>query len=325
MVEALRKVKEEFGEEAVILESGKISEENQEYYEIVAAIEEEEVKEVYLNTEAPKLEKGDLLYEDLKKELLDIKRFLKEIFSSQSLPGLSFKLIKDGVPEEIALEIERSSLGIPQFIREALRKKGANPFSKIQVFIGEPGVGKTTSIFKIAFWYKIKRNARVIILSMDNYKIGGQDQLEKLSKFLEIPYRKCDWEEFKEYYPQIKVKYDLILVDTHSLGKKFSPLDLNEISRQYPFLRYHWVVRSTENSENILTLWEELKSLPVEALVLTFLDRINKGTHLFWALKEDIPMPVFASTGERIPEDLYKLEENILLDLFLRGVGKEAK
>lgn len=323
MLEALRKVKEELGEEAVILDSGKITEDGQDFYEVVAAIEEAKMEEAPKRESrciSPDQESLSFLYENIMKELLDIKIFLKDIFKYQKTQGLSLSLIKEGVPEEIVLKIEKSNLEIPQFIKEEIRKKGVSPLSKLQVFIGEPGVGKTTSLFKIAFWYKVKKNAKIIIISVDNYKIGGKEQAQKLSQFLEIPYLQSDWEDFKKYYTQIKEEYDLILMDTPSLGKKFSLIELKEVYKIYPFLRFYWVIRATEHYQNSWDLWQELKDLPVEGLILTFLDRLSKGGPLFWILQEDIPMPLFASTGERIPEDIKLCEEKHLVEMLLRGL-----
>lgn len=255
--------------------------------------------------------------------MLEIKQFLRDIFNYQKPPGLSLELIKGGVPEEIALEIENSSLEISHYISEKLHKKGVSPLSKLQVFIGEPGVGKTTALFKIAFWYRVYREAKVVVLGMDNYKIGGKEQALKLSQILEIPYLQCDWEDFKKYYSQIKSNYEWILVDTPSLGKNFSLIDLEEVYNMSTFLRFYWVIRATDNYFNILKLWEELKEFPIEGIVLTFMDKIIKGTSLFWLLKEEIPFPVFASMGERIPEDIKKLDERALKEILIRGLEEK--
>ncbi|MFN3406136.1 MAG: hypothetical protein ACK40E_00165, partial [Caldimicrobium sp.] len=261
-------------------------------------------------------------YEDIRRDILEIKEYLKEIFSIQRGQPFFNKLIKEGVPEEVAQKIVNSTLELPNFIKEEIHKKGVSPISKVQVFIGEPGAGKTTSVFKIAFWYKLKKNVKILVLNVDNYKIGGKEQAQKLSQFLEIPYLQCDWEDFKKYYSQIKGAYELVFVDTPSLGKKFSIEELREIYKTYPFLRFNWVVRATEYYENLLITWEEIKELPIDGLILTFLDRVYKGTRLFWLLKEGIPLPIFGSIGERIPEDLKKLEEKTLMETFLRGLNE---
>jgi len=324
MVEALRKVKDELGEEAVILDSGKVAENGVEYYEVVAAVEEMNPEFVPLEVSpAPQVLPQDTSspMDELKKELLEIKRDLKALVH-YNLMGKHLLLLKEGVPEELVLELERSGLTLKDFILQALRKKGATPLSKTQVFIGEAGSGKTTSLFKIAFWYRVKKNYKVAILNADNYKIGGKEQAQKLSQLLEIPFYQTDWEDLGRHYPYLSENFDLLLIDTPSLSKRFSLYELTEIYRLYPFLRFNWVVRSTENARLLLDLWQEIKELPIDNLILTFLDKIKKGVQLFWLLSPETPLPGFGSMGERIPEDIEKLEEQTLLRLLLKDIEK---
>ncbi len=326
MVSALRKIKEELGEKAVILDSGKVKEDGMEFYEVVAAIEEIEI-ERELSFPEPHQEDKHLsfpknFYRDLKKDLEEIKKIIKGLVPGDK-SSLFYSLIKEGVPEDIIEEIEKSSQALEVFITNSLKKKGVSPRSPLYVFIGEPGVGKTTTLFKLAFWTKVHKKAQVAIVSVDNYKIGGREQSQKLSQLLEIPYYQSDWEDLKNFYEELTARYQWILVDTPSLDKKFSLYDLYEVFQYCSFLRFYWVVRVTEHSENILSLWENLKNLPVDGLILTFLDKLVKGYKLFWILKEDIPLPLFGGTGERIPEDLEALEIKGLLNLFLKGINKE--
>jgi len=323
MVEALKKVKEELGEKAVILDSGKVNEGEVELYEVVAAIEEyEEVpliaKEISTSSSQPQ-EIPLNSYEELKRELKEIKKKLESLLEI-TLTGRADPLIKEGVPKEIAIEIEKTGLSLKEFILKRLREKGSSPLSKVQAFIGDAGSGKSTVLFKIAFWFKVKRASKIVVISMDNYKIGGREQAQKLSKLLELPFYQLDWEDLEKNLSFFMENFELLFIDCPSLGKRFSTYELGEISKMFPFLRFSWVVRATDQPLNIFTLWEELKGFPVETLTLTFLDKIQKGFQLFWLLHPEIPLPHFASTGERIPEDLEKIDEKLLLKFFLKNI-----
>lgn len=327
MLEALRKVKMEFGEEAVILDSGKVFEEGETFYEVVAAIEEPEME-----VSAPSQEKQESFQgqrqEDnitltyLIKEITEIKEILKELALKKNSSPKSLEFIREGIPEEIALNIESSGAGLIQFIKEALREKGVCPLSKVQVFIGEPGVGKTTALFKVAFWYKLQKKGKIAVFSMDNYKIGGREQAQRLASLLEIPYYQSDWEDFQSQYKQVSPNFDFIFIDTPSLTKRFGAEELKEIFNLYPFLRFIWVVRSTEQYIHLSKVWDEIKELPIDSLILTFIDRVIKGSMLFWILRKDFPFPSFLSNGDRIPEDIIKSDEKILIDILLKGIKK---
>lgn len=322
MMEALKKVKAEFGDKAVILDSGKIEENGVSYYEVVAAIEERE-PQPEINS-PPTLEVPEPVSYDwgvLRSDLLEIKRDIKLLLKNHSFGKYGY-LLKEGVPEEIVDLLEKSEKSLEEFLVEVIRKKGVSPLSKVQLFIGEPGVGKTTVIFKMAFWLKMRKNLRVAVLNGDNYKIGGREQAKKLSQLLEIPFYQIDWEDLGKYYQDLLEKFDYLLIDTPSLGKKFSLYELSELYQNYPFLRFHWVARASENPKNLLSLWKEIKGLPLENLTLSFLDKLNQGFDLFWLLLPEIPLPGFASTGERIPEDFERLEQENLLKFFLKKIEK---
>ncbi len=324
MMEALKKVKTELGEEAVILDSGKVTENGNSYYEVVAAIEErEELLEppAPLNQNLPVLETFDL--ESLKRDLSEIKKYIKLLLDKNKVQGGEYSyLFKEGVPEEIVHLLEGADKPLKDFLIEKLSQKGVSPFSKVQLFIGEPGVGKTTTIFKLAFWLRLNKNANVIILNGDNYKIGGKEQAQRLSQLLEIPFSQIDWEDFEEEYKILFKNFDYVLIDTPSLGKKFSLYELIEIEQKFPFVRFNLVLRASENPKNLLNLWEEIKSLHIENITLTFLDKLYSGFNLFWILHPELPFPSFASTGERIPEDFERLEYENFLRYLLKGTEK---
>mgnify|MGYP001772782146 CR=1 FL=1 len=323
MIEALKKVKAELGEDAVILDSGKVEENGVSYYEVVAAIDEKEpqtVPNLSNFSQFSSYENPDL--EMLRNEILEIKRDIKLLLKNRDFSGKYSFLLKEGVPEEIVELFEKTEKPLKEFLVELLQKKGVSPLSKVQVFIGEPGAGKTTLIFKMAFWLKIKKNSKVVVLNADNYKIGGKEQTQKLSQLLEIPLYQIDWEDFGEKYGYLSSNFDYILIDSPSMGKKFSLYELTELSQAYPFLRFHLVLRTSENPKNLFKLWNEIKELPIENISLSFLDKLYNGFTLFWLLHSDIPLPSYASTGERIPEDFERLEKERFLSYLLKGTEK---
>ncbi|MCS7199015.1 MAG: hypothetical protein N2327_06710 [Caldimicrobium sp.] len=326
MIEALRKVKEEFGDEAVILDSGKVREENQEFYEVVAAVEEREI-EISSNSNSLShsyaLEVGMSNYREILKELQDIKNLLKVLATDKK--DVSGYLEVEGVPGDLAQKIYAFNGDLREFLRYSWRSKGVNPLSRVQVFVGEAGVGKTTGLYKIAFWFKYYRKQKVAVIETDNYKVGAKEQAQRLSNLLDIPIYVTDWEELGRHLDVLLERHDFLFIDTPSLGKKFYFQELTEIYNHYPSFRFYWVVRSTDYWDHNLEIWEGLKSLPVEGLILTFIDKYLKGYRLFWLLYEDIPLPVFISRGERIPEDIEKINEDKWLELLTRGVKEVQK
>lgn len=319
MIDALRKVKNELGEEAVILDSGKIRENGEEFYEVIAAVEEREEGLKIVGSERE--HQYSAPWEEIKRELCEIKQVLKELRRERE--EYIWQLRAMGIPEGIAREISIFDGSLEGFIRERLRLKGVSPPSRIQIFIGEAGVGKTTGIFKIAFMLRHFRGKAVTVLSLDNYKVGAREEAQKLAQLLEIPLIVGDLEDLSRYLSLLDSQ-EFLLIDTPSLGKRFTPQELSELYEINPAIRFNWVVRATDDAEINLALWEELKRLPIDALVLTFVDRKIRGSKLFWILQEDIPPVAFISRGERIPEDLEISEIEPLVKIFLKNIEEDT-
>ncbi|WP_038055140.1 hypothetical protein [Thermodesulfobacterium hydrogeniphilum] len=319
IVEALDKVKKEFGENAVILSSEKVKTEEGHIFEITAAIDQEEVifkKEPDIEEET---KNDEVSFDYFKQELAEIKEMLKKALSPQLKNWNYLKLLEKGIPAFIAKDIIEKQLELEEYISLKLKEKGSIPNSKYQVFIGEGGVGKTTNIFKLAIWYKYKYKTDVLVLSLDTYKIGGIFQTKRLAELLEIDFEILDIEDFKEIGVPFN-KYDYVLIDTPGLNKKFGISDLEDLIIKLPFLRFYWVVKATEHYEYILRLWRKIEKLPVEGILLTFTDKISNSLPILWLLDDRFPPLIFISIGERLPEDIMRAEEDVLLNLFLRGI-----
>ncbi len=322
ILEALNKVKKEFGEDAVILASEQIKTEDGVICEITAAIEEEEVKirSEIQNTGLRQIDGEDNFKDYLKQEITEIKKMLEEALSPQLKDMKYVKFVEKGIPPFIAKKLSTSNLDLAEFISKALKEKGSVPNSKCQVFIGDSGSGKTTNIFKLAVWYKYRYNANVLVISLDNYKIGSSFQVKRIAELLEIDFEILDLEDLKEIEP-IFAKYNYVLIDTPSLEKRLLISDLEEMIFKMPFLRFQWVVRATEHYEYILRQWSKIEKFPVEGIFLTFIDKVYNSLPLFWILESNIPPVTFISNGERLPEDIQKAEEETIKKLLLKNIS----
>jgi flagellar biosynthesis protein FlhF len=321
ILEALNKVKAEFGEQAVILASEQIKTEEGVLFEITAAIEEEEIKikdnHQVFKTQAE--ENYGELKEYLKKEIYEIKKMLSQILNPQPESTNYLDLIEKGVPPFIAKELSKANPDLEEFISKALKEKGTVPNSKYQIFIGDSGTGKTTNVFKLAVWYKYKYEAKVLVISLDNYKIGNHFQTKRLAELLEVDFEILDLEELKEI-AVVFPKYNYILIDTPSLEKRLLISDLEELILKMPFLRFQWVVRATEHYEYIFKQWERIEKFPVEGIVLTFVDKVYNSLPLLWILDSRIPPVTFISNGDRLPEDILKAEEETIKKILFKNI-----
>jgi len=329
IIDALRKVKEELGENAVIMDSEKVLDNGVEFYEVIAAIDESEFPKP---TEPSKPKENTVgeggcspftaIDNKLFLELQEIKEMIKALSTPQLRLKKEIELLRLRIPPFMVDKILAEDKSLVDFVREGCKRKGVPLEERFRVFIGEPGCGKTTILFKIAFKLKKEGRGKVLIVSVDNYKIGGREQFQRMSQFLEIPYLWTDWDELINRFPSLKQDFDYVLVDTPGLGKKFMTEDLVEISKMLREFRFCLVVKATEDFQHHLELWQRVKDLPINELALTFVDKVKRGAPLFWLLDEDIPPVSYFSTGERVPEDLIKVDPQDLVNLMLRGMNR---
>lgn len=302
-LEVITRVKEELGEEALILSSRRHNGEG--VYEIVAAIDGSSAEG--LPGGRPEEASAE---PDLWRELREIKTLLREALSSPRGGERFLRLVELGIPPEVAQKMEEDPLS---WLKTHLKRVAATPFSRCNIFVGPDGAGKTSSVFKIAAWFRYQRGEPVRVLSLDRHRIGALQEARRLGDLLEIP---VDSE-----VPEPLPEGTYLLVDTPGWGGRFGPEDLREILEKIPQARVQLVLRATEHPLVLRPFLEQSADFPVEGVVLTHADRIYCGLSLGFLLERNLPGISFVSLGPRIPEDLARATEEVLEKIFLRGLN----
>ena len=118
------------------------------------------------------------------------------------------------------------------------------------IFIGLYGVGKTTAIAKLAFYYK-KRGRKIALLGLDVHRPAASEQLEQLGKKIEVQVftNKNEKDPIKIYeqYKKDLEGYDLVLIDSagrDALDKELI-YEIKKISEKLTFL-CHWLLYSSK-------------------------------------------------------------------------------
>ncbi|MCI4453815.1 MAG: hypothetical protein JHC25_02575, partial [Thermodesulfobacterium sp.] len=173
MIDALRKVKQELGENAVIMDSEKVVDNGVEFYEVIAAIDEPELPKSPepSNPKENPVEDGDFLpFTAIDKKLFLELQEIKEMVKALSTPQLRLKkeieLLRVCIPPFMVDKILVEDKSLVDFVSEGCKRKGVPLEERFRVFIGEPGCGKTTILFKIAFKLKKEGRGKVLIVSV---------------------------------------------------------------------------------------------------------------------------------------------------------------
>lgn len=177
---------------------------------------------------------------------------------------------------------------------------------KIAAFVGPTGVGKTTTIAKIAAKYTLIDKKKVSLMTFDTFRIGAIEQLKIYAKIIGLPVDVVL--SPGELNEAIKKKSDveLILIDTAGRSHKDRVYinEIKELLNQTATLDCHLVLTATSSDEVLTEIINRFRDIPVSGLLFTKLDEAERYGPIFNAMiKAQTPLSYFA-TGQRVPEDI---------------------
>ncbi len=267
---------------------------------------------------------------DMTDELKDLRRLLETQLASLAWSDLNRRkpsrarslrqLSKLGVDSELArqltdqLPITKSTqdawrLPLQQFAaRLPLARRDLSEVGGIYAVVGPTGVGKTTSIAKIAARFVLRNDVHDLgLVSTDSYRIGAREQLLTFARILGVPMHVA--ENAVELRSVLDTLHDkkLVLIDTAGMSQR----DLR-LTNQFATLKVvgHQVnpVLTVSAATTVGTLSETLaafRSAVPRALIITKLDEATSlGPALSLAIRSELPV-AYVSDGQRVPEDLY--------------------
>ncbi|MBJ6751707.1 flagellar biosynthesis protein FlhF [Geomonas anaerohicana] len=186
----------------------------------------------------------------------------------------------------------------------SLRIKKTGP--RIVAVVGPTGVGKTTTIAKIAAMYALNRRVSVAMVTMDNFRVGAVEQLKTYAKIMDLPLEVAgNSQELSKALARHSDK-DLILIDT--AGR--SPKDADRLDELKGYLEtqtgidVYLCLSATTRSREIDEIIATFGTLPLTKLLFTKLDESRTfGCIVDTCFKHKIPLSYF-STGQKVPEDI---------------------
>ncbi len=211
--------------------------------------------------------------------------------------------------EEIdeSLQVQKETLGEP----------------KIMMLVGPTGVGKTTTIAKLAARYAflMDRPYKVALLNLDSYKVGAYEQLSHYADIMQIEHLTVENPEaFKEALEALEA-YDVVLVDTAGM----SPYDTQKFIKAVEFVQSDvslkievgLVLAATVKYEDMNDIYNNFSFLGLDSLIISKFDETKHfGTLLNFMLLYKTPMSYF-SIGQEVPDDLIPASKEYLLEKFI--------
>ncbi|TVR12169.1 MAG: flagellar biosynthesis protein FlhF [Planctomycetota bacterium] len=264
---------------------------------------------------------------DLSLEIASIRRQLARLATGHGVPTdhlgaeVSQLFEERELPAEIIAEcdevIAKAGERIPEAKRAELlarylaRQLRCNPgidwnATRCLIVAGPTGVGKTTTIAKLAGDLVLRRGRRIGLITVDTYRVGATDQLQAYADLLDMPFAVARTPAELGHAVDSMADCDNILVDT--AGR--SPADaarVHEIKgfcRAVPGMVVALAVAANAGRAEYASVIERFSLLPVEHCLLTKIDECSAPGRLYGCLRRHALTVSYCTTGQEVPDDI---------------------
>jgi len=340
MHEAYERIKDDLGKEAIIISSRKIRAEGirgllgAKMIEVTAALERETGEpSIYESRERSGLER----------ELADMKLMLKKLlnnFASTPEPLNKWKKtlesleINSTLIEELIYDVAENMGEEPKsesLIREALITRLARIFEEaetrpkynVYAFVGPTGVGKTTTLAKLAAQYAFSLQKKVGLITIDTYRIGAVEQLKTYGEILGVDVEVVMTPEQLKRAVQKHQDKDVVLIDTagRSPSNSMKLSELRSFLNTVRPLEVYLILSCTTKDRDLERIACDYKVLNYTQLIFTKTDETDTLGSIVNVVHK-IKKPVaYITNGQDVPDDIEAAEPYKLAKLILGEVG----
>ncbi|MGQ4664638.1 flagellar biosynthesis protein FlhF [Metabacillus halosaccharovorans] len=374
MQEAMKKIRSEMGNDAVILNSkmiqtgGFLGFFTKKKIEVIAAmdpdvspIETKSVKNVRKEASKPLVKDSglDIVQQvqtnsqknidqiQLLDELSELKRLLKSVSTNEKIdmyPQPLKKVLENMIEHEIS-PVLRSQLMAELldfwYVRkgdisdeELLEKQheffahhladlefgGISYKRKYINVIGPTGVGKTTTLAKLAAECVLQRKKKVAFITTDTYRIAAIDQLKMYAKILDVPIEICyTTEDFKQAKQQLAM-YDYVFIDT--AGRNFlEPKYVSDLQKIIDFddeMETFLVLAATAKPTDMFAVFKQFSVIPIHKLIFTKLDETSTRGSLLDVMINTKKGIAYTTHGQNVPDDIEVATRDRIVEQMLR-------
>ena len=241
--------------------------------------------------------------------------------------------------EHMPLKMRENSETIKRYFQVLLRKmiptkmetNLSGTTKKIMMLVGPTGVGKTTTLAKLAarYSYMLEKKYKVGIVTLDTYRIAAVEQLMQYAKMMRLGIEAVvDPPEFVSAINSLR-HCDYILIDT--VGS--SQHDKDKIDKLREFVKQdlhttsdiNLVISANTKLEDLKEIYESFSVLDINTFILTKLDETKGFGNIFSIIYETKKPVNYFSVGQEVPDDLMLASSDFLVECLLNGFEKVKK
>ena len=287
---------------------------------------------------------------EMQGQLSELKQMVQRLCEQSPLAGatdlpeelfhLYTDLIDKEIPERQARElIERIQTESPEDLKEPMlvrskiqrmieeRIKCGGPIRltpgqcRIVALVGPTGVGKTTTIAKLAANFRLKEHCRVGLITVDTYRIAAVEQLRTYADIIDLPMEVVSTpREMREAVRKL-AGLDLVLMDTagRSPRDEVKIRELRAMLAEADVDEVHLVLSSVASERTLCKTAERFATVGTTSLLLTKLDE-SPGLGAVLPLIESCGLPLsYLTCGQNVPDDIETADQTRMAKVILSG------
>lgn len=238
-----------------------------------------------------------------------VKRLLEkaaERFESEQSPKTD-EFARDAVKQEL-----RSIISTPG-------NKGMANDTRIAHFVGPTGVGKTTTIAKLAAEQVLKWNRKVGFITSDTYRIAAIEQLKTYANILNVPLEVVfSPQELLRAFQQLQ-DCDIIFMDTagRNFRNQMHVSELNSLLQTKGKCETYLVLALTSKYRDMKAITENFAKYRLDKVLFTKMDETESYGSIV-NLLHDFPLKLsYVTNGQNVPEDIALIDEDRLIEQLL--------
>ena len=280
--------------------------------------EKEEEKAEKKEKEVVKEPAKDASKEEDKEESSEMLRFVKLLYNT-----MLDNEVNEKYANQIIDEMEKNALpnlpfdhALANVYQKMILKFGkADPITpgengpKVVFFVGPTGVGKTTTIAKVASKFSVEQHKKVALLTADTYRIAAAEQLRTYANILEVPFRVIySVEEMTTALRDLR-GFDYILIDTagHSHHNQVQKDNMNAFIHSLDGMvekEVHLVLSATTKYRDLLSIADTYTGMTEYKIIFTKLDETTTlGNLLNLKLYTGASLS-YVTCGQNVPDDI---------------------
>lgn len=190
---------------------------------------------------------------------------------------------------------------------------------KVVALVGPTGVGKTTTLAKLAANFRLREGLKVGLITVDTYRIAAVEQLKTYAELIELPMQVVTTPaEMRDALARFS-DLDLVLIDTagRSPHDELKIQELRDCLAAAQLDEVHLVLSLTANWTALQQAAQRFRPVGVTSLIISKLDEVSALGGL-WSAARELQVPVsYLTTGQNVPDDIEPAQATRIARLLL--------